>query len=94
MKGQPTFVLLPHEECPREAEETTLPLSNLRTSLGRDCAEKRSFTIYSKLSVDEEAHTRLRKGRYNKGSTRYRNIDRLSFVMYMKEISQEQTEIL
>lgn len=79
MKGQPTFVLLPHKKCPREAEETTLPLSNLRTSLGRDCAEKRSFTVCSKLSVDEEAHqehTRPRKGGYNKGSRRYGDIDR------------------
>lgn len=60
MKGQPTFVLLPNKERPREAEEVTvLPLSNLRTSLGRDGAEKRSFTVRSKLSVDEEAYRRV-----------------------------------
>jgi len=76
MKGQPTFVLLPHKECPREAEETTLPLSNLRTSLGRDCAEKRSFTVCSKLSVDEEVHTRPRKEGYNKESRGCKDIDR------------------
>lgn len=76
MKGQPTFVLLPHKECPREAEKTTLPLSNLRTSLGRDCAEKRSFAVCSKLSVDVGIHTRPRKIGYNKESKRYKDIDR------------------
>lgn len=76
MKGHPTFVLLPHKKRPGEAEETTLPLSNLRTSLGRDCAEKRSFTVCSKFSVDVGIHTRPRKIGYNKESKRYRDIDR------------------
>jgi len=61
MKGQPTFVLLPHKECPHEAEETTLPLSNLRTSLERDCAEKRSFMVCSKLSVKETYTAKKRR---------------------------------